>query len=80
LREFDKMVASGIDPDRVLHSTMNKAMAKFAEHFHGRLGVYSFADVQFSGSTLTPLDISAAISTLLFSGGPRSGPSAATGC
>jgi hypothetical protein len=30
----DKLVASGINPDRVLHSTMKKAMAKFAERFH----------------------------------------------
>jgi hypothetical protein len=30
----DKLVASGINPDRVLHSAMKKAMAKFAERFH----------------------------------------------
>jgi hypothetical protein len=30
----DKLVASGINPDRVLHSTMKKAMTKFAERFH----------------------------------------------
>jgi hypothetical protein len=30
----DNLVASGINPDRVLHSTMKKAMAKFAERFH----------------------------------------------
>ena len=30
----DKLVAFGINPDRVLHSTMKKAMAKFAERFH----------------------------------------------
>ena len=30
----DKFVASGINPDRVLYSTMKKAMAKFAERFH----------------------------------------------
>jgi hypothetical protein len=30
----DKLVASGINPDRVLHSSMKKAMAKFAERFH----------------------------------------------
>jgi hypothetical protein len=30
----DKLVASGINPDRILHSTMKKAMAKFAERFH----------------------------------------------
>jgi len=30
----DKLVASGINPDCVLHSTMKKAMAKFAERFH----------------------------------------------
>src|SRR5262245_398371 len=30
----DKLVASGINPDRVLHSTMKKTMAKFAERFH----------------------------------------------
>src|SRR5262245_29859715 len=30
----DKLVASGISPDRVLHSTTKKAMAKFAERFH----------------------------------------------
>jgi MobA/VirD2-like, nuclease domain len=29
----DKLVPSGINPDRVLHSTMKKAMAKFAERF-----------------------------------------------
>jgi hypothetical protein len=29
-----KLVASGINPDRVVHSTMKKAMAKFAERFH----------------------------------------------
>jgi hypothetical protein len=30
----DKLVTSGINPDRVLHSTMKKAMAKFVERFH----------------------------------------------
>jgi hypothetical protein len=30
----DKLVASGISPDRVLHSTMKKAMAKFVDRFH----------------------------------------------
>jgi hypothetical protein len=30
----DKLVASGINPDRVLHSSMKKAMAKFTERFH----------------------------------------------
>ena len=30
----NKLVASGINPDRVLHSTVKKAMAKFAERFH----------------------------------------------
>jgi hypothetical protein len=30
----NKLVAFGINPDRVLHSTMKKAMAKFAERFH----------------------------------------------
>jgi hypothetical protein len=30
----DKLVASGINPDRVLHSTMKKVLAKFAERFH----------------------------------------------
>jgi hypothetical protein len=30
----DKLVASGVNPDRVLHFTMKKAMAKFAERFH----------------------------------------------
>jgi hypothetical protein len=30
----DRLVASGINPDRVLQSTMKKAMAKFAERFH----------------------------------------------
>src|SRR4029453_8096026 len=30
----DELVASGINPDRVVHSTMKKAMAKFAERFH----------------------------------------------
>jgi hypothetical protein len=32
----DKLVASGINPDRVLHSTMKKAMTKFAERFHSQ--------------------------------------------
>jgi hypothetical protein len=32
----DKLVASGINPDRVLHSTMKKAMAKFAAISPGR--------------------------------------------
>ena len=30
----DKLVEAGINPDRVLQSTMRKAMAKFAERFH----------------------------------------------
>jgi hypothetical protein len=30
----DKLVQSGINPDRVLHSTLKKAIAKFAERFH----------------------------------------------
>jgi hypothetical protein len=30
----NKLVASGINPDRVLHSTIRKAMAKFAEQFY----------------------------------------------
>jgi hypothetical protein len=30
----DRLVASGINPDRVVHSTMKKAMAKFTERFH----------------------------------------------
>jgi hypothetical protein len=30
----NKLVAFGINPDRVLHSTMKKAIAKFAERFH----------------------------------------------
>jgi len=30
----DELVAAGLNPDRVLHSTMKKVMGKFAERFH----------------------------------------------
>ncbi len=30
----DELVAAGLNPDRVLHSTMKKVMGKFAEKFH----------------------------------------------
>ena len=30
----DKLVEAGINPDRVLQSTMKKMMGKFAERFH----------------------------------------------
>ena len=53
--QHDALVAVGINPDHVLHSSLKKVMRKFAERFHSGDSISSLTDCITTRRTFTPI-------------------------